>query len=137
MVVDPYGTFPNSVFFTSEELSLLLSLKNYEVFNSIIILDQKHEALIENVKLYTKERENLFSRFKPYRFNGQVGINAISQQEMISLEPSMVIVKTILAQLQESSRIMHSEVNVVISELHKLLTEKLELEHKLQFVDNP
>lgn len=136
MVVVPFTTFPGSVFFTSAELSLLLSLKNNEVFNAILNLDQFHESLIENVKLYAKEREILYSNFKPHHFEDHVGSISLSKQELIEYMPSMITVKTVLSQLQERSKEGRVKMETALVDLHKLLKKELGLEYSLQTVDN-
>jgi hypothetical protein len=61
----PLANLPDPVHFSPDEMGMLLSLKNDDVFNSVAEMDVLHNSLIEALKVFNTERRNLTEQLQP------------------------------------------------------------------------
>ncbi len=132
----PYGTYPQTVLFKPEELSLLMAQEDNDIYNNVCILDEIHAAIIDTAKLYAIERGKLLEELKPTSFNNDIGLQSISSEQLSRMMPQIVIVNSVLFQLQDHAKKLRHQSRNALYELHALLKEKLDLTYDLETVDD-
>lgn len=126
---------PPQINFTQDELTFLIGLENFDVFNSVCILDQKHSALLEMVGAYTTQRQLLMGKIKPISSNHDVGTYRFTESELLSVRPNMVAVNSIAEQNLVIARKLFEESQSGLEKIHKFLKDKLGLKYNLQIAD--
>ena len=71
-IVQPLANTPDPVHFSSEEMGMLLGLKDYDVFNLVLSMDVIHNSLIDAVKVLNTERETLTEQIGVHGFEGAI-----------------------------------------------------------------
>ena len=127
----PVINLPNLVFFSSEEMSMLIALKDDEVFNSVLLLDSVHNTLCDSFQKFHNERAILLNRTNADKFIGNVGQITLDEKQLLALQPQIIMVNTIIKQLFLNTEKGLSESRKTLFKLHALLQEKLKLTYKL------
>ncbi len=58
-VVLPFANLPEKVHFSTDEMALLLSLKNDDLFNNAVSFDEVHNSTIDIFATYSERRSSL------------------------------------------------------------------------------
>lgn len=135
--VIPLANLPPQINFAPEELAFLISLEEYEVFNSVCILDQSHSALIEAVGVYATQREILMEKAKPKASKRNLGTYEFEKEEYLAIRPNMVAVNSIAEQNFSYARRLFGETRIGLEGIHKLLKEKFDLQYNLEIASEP
>jgi hypothetical protein len=132
----PSANTPDAVHFSTDELGMLLSLRNNEVFNSVVGMDAIHNSLVDVFKLFNAERRGLTERLPPAT-DGQGSIlgGHISPEAFAALRPRMIEVNTLVEQLRTGAKNDFTEATKVIASLVQLLHDKLGLSYKVSILD--
>jgi hypothetical protein len=96
----PLVNRPQHVHFSSDEIALVLSLKEDDLLNLLIILDETHNDTIELFGTYARLRVELTSRLSA-EMNGMVGTTTLTQQEMMLLAPKMAELNELIVGLRQ------------------------------------
>jgi hypothetical protein len=80
------GNLPTSVHFTSDEMSYLLSLKNFSLFNKVLSLDAVHSSTIGIFELYAARRMALTDML-PASMQGAVGTATMNSAALAVVAP--------------------------------------------------
>ena len=136
----PSANTPDPVHFSTDELGMLLSLKNNEVFNSLVGLDTVHNSLIDAFKLFNAERRALTERLPPTAISEQgTQSNMLSGYSppaaLAALRPRMIEVNMLVEQLHIDAKNDFTEATKVIASLVQLLHDKLGLSDKVSILD--
>ena len=81
---------PNHINFTTDEMTLLVSLKEEELFNVMITLDAAHNMMVDLFNLMGKKREELIGMLPPDAVVGQVGSSLLDNRRFLAARPRMV-----------------------------------------------
>ena len=127
----PVINLPNLVFFSSEEMSMLIALKDDEVFNSVLLLDSVHNTICDSFQKFQNEREILLNRTNADKLIGNVGQITLDEKQLLALQPQIIMVNTIIKQLFLNTEKGLSKSRKTLFKLHGLLQEKLKLAYKL------
>ena len=135
--IEPLVGLPSDISFKSAELSMILNLKDYDVFNSIVNIDEALRTIVNLTHMYEKEREVLLGSMEEtiVRFGGNVASHELTPEQLLTLKPKIAIVNSILSQLQEFSKKIHADSEKALHSLHGLLKEKIGLESKLESIE--
>jgi len=139
----PTANAPDPVYLSMDELGMLLSLKNNEVFNSLVGLDAIHNGLIDVLKLFNAERRALTERL-PQTAIAEQGIgeqgnmlSGFSPREVIAgLRPRMIEVNMLAEQLRVGAKNGFTEATTVTAALVQLLKQKLGLSYNVSILDS-
>lgn len=83
------GNLPAEVSFTPDEMSYLLSLKNFELFNKIVDLDVLHSSTIGIFELYAARRMALMDML-PASMQGSIGTITMHDAQLAVFAPKAV-----------------------------------------------
>jgi hypothetical protein len=133
----PTANTADPVHFSMDELGMLLSLKNNEVFNSLVGMDMIHNSLIDVLKLFNVQRRDLTERLPPPTTAGQGNmLGGYAPPEVFAaLRPRMIEVNMLAEQLRNGAKNDFTEATKVIASLVQLLHDKLGLSYKVSILD--
>lgn len=135
--IEPLVGLPSNISFKSAELSMILNLKDDDVFNSIVTIDEALRTIVNLTYMYEKEREVLLSNLEKtvVGFRENVGSSRLTPEQLLALKPKIAIVNSVLSQLQKYSKKIHTDSDKALHSLHSLLKEKIGLKSKLESIE--
>ena len=131
--IKPFANLPSPVSFSPEEMSMLMAMKNDNVFNQVLPMDAVHNSLLDVANTYRTERAILTERLRPYEFDGSIGRIALNQEQESALKPQMIVVNSIVEQLRLYASKGLEESKEAAYNLHGMLCQNLDLSYKLEF----
>ncbi|HEX8166548.1 MAG TPA: hypothetical protein VF601_12265 [Beijerinckiaceae bacterium] len=139
---DPWQTFkpiinvPGPIYFTSDEMALLLSLKDNDLFNEIAELDEAHNALLEALKEAGNHRRSLTDQLKSLAvgIEGDAVTGEMSEKQMRTLRPTMLEVDSLIIDVRINIRKDTERSGRALEQLVRLLREKVGITYQLQLV---
>ena len=128
----PLANPPDSVNFSSEEMGMLLSLKNDDVFNLVLSMDVIHNSLIDAVKVLNTERRALTERITAEEADGAVLSSNLDRDQMMALRPRMIEVNGLIDSIRDHAKRGFKESGAAMYSLHNLLRDELEITYNLE-----
>lgn len=131
-IVLPLANFPDPVHFSSDEMGMLLSLKNDDVFNQVNSLDAVHNSLIEITKIMSLERRKLGERIRVEQVENTVLSGTLIPEEHLALKPAIIDVNGLIENAKAfAERDVRSSLEALTA-LQKLFNEKLGFSHRVE-----
>ena len=128
----PLANPPDPVHFSSDEMGMLLALKNNDVFNLVVSMDVIHNSLSNAVKLLTTERRALTERLKVDEAEGAVLSGVADEDQFLALRSRMIEVNTLIEGIRAEAKRDVDESGEALDCLNKVLRDKLGLAYKLE-----
>lgn len=128
----PLANPPDPVHFSSEEMGMLLALKNHDVFNLVLPMDVIHNSLIATVKVLNTERAALTERLKTDEAEGAVLSSNLDRDQTLALRPRMINVNSLIEAIRANAKRGFEESHEAMSRLNEVLRDKLGLTYKLE-----
>lgn len=117
----PIANLPDRISFSSEEMSYLLSLKNFELFDKVLSLDVLHSSTIGIFELY-KERRLALTDMLAATMDGMVGTAALTDAQKKFFDPKAAELDLLVSDINkrvkedaQQSRKALEETNMAIS----------------------
>jgi hypothetical protein len=129
--VRPLMNPPEKITFLSEEMSLLLELKDDRLFNSLFSLDRVHGALVEILGDFRVERERLFSQMPSQPLEGGVVQISLNKEQVQALRPRMELVNYLVRTAHEWCEKDSRTASDALDRLQVLVREQLNLKIEL------
>ena len=121
------------VYFSSEELGMLIAMNDDDVFNMVMPLDRVHHGILVTVRVHHKERATLLTKLEAESVDGNMGHAALDPIQMAKLRPQMINVNEIVRQMYANTQRGLEDSRVALLKLHKLLEDKIGLQYRLEF----
>jgi hypothetical protein len=128
----PILNFPDRVEYTTDEMALLLSLKENELFNCLIQLDEIHNSTIEIFRRYAELRLSLTQKLSPHEMRGKIGSGNLTPAELMRIQPSMIELNDVAEGLQSRCQRDEAESWKALVELQRVLKSALGLEYRFE-----
>ena len=127
----PIANGPGRIAFTPEEMALLLSLRDMDLFNRILSLDAVHGSTIDMFELYASRRQALLAMM-PADMRGSIGTIALTEDDFRRVGPLVVEVQDIDAAIRDRAEKDAQEAEKALrglnDALRPVLGYRLELE---------
>ncbi len=94
------GNLPPRLSFTPEEMSYLLSLKNFNVFNKVVALDVVHSSTIGIFELYAARRSQLTDMLPASSLEGTIGTTTMSPAQFAVFAPRAAELDLLVADIK-------------------------------------
>tara|TARA_R110000868_G_scaffold148473_3_gene370426 strand:- start:70 stop:843 length:774 start_codon:yes stop_codon:yes gene_type:complete len=133
----PLGNPPPSIELSSDEMSMLLSLGDLDVFNAVAGLDDGHNALMDSVRLYTQKREELTSQLQHVGRNDSAVVSVADEKEKLTLLPYFLVANSVASALAEHTDRGFSDSNAALTDALKLLKDKELINFNMEFTATP
>lgn len=130
-IVQPSAFQPNPVTFSAEEMGMLHSLGNDELFNRVISLDESHNLIVGLVPSYNQRRTLLTDQLTvEIADDGRTAITAVDDNWR-KLRSIMLDLNSIINQAEIQSRTQVSEAAWALVDFAKLARERFGLKIEL------
>jgi hypothetical protein len=131
--VPPLANPPPLVHFTSDEMGMLIGLKDNDLFNALVSLDEVHNGMVETIKVYKELRLALAERMPaPMSWQGTTFVGALTHKQLATLRPLMVNVESVITQLRSGTTSEAKVSGDVLDRLAALLRDRLGLTYKFE-----
>ena len=133
----PLANPPDPVHFSSEEMGMLLALKNDDMFNLVLPMDTIHNSLIAAVKVLNTERAALTERLKVDEAEGAALSSTLDRDQTLALRPRMINVNSLIEAIRADAKRGFEESGDALDRLQEVLRDKLGLTYKLESTVKP
>jgi hypothetical protein len=134
-IVVPLANYPAKVHFSPDEMAMLLSLGDDDLFNRILSMDQIHNGMIDVFETYGRLRLALTSLMSA-EMSGKTGTSLFTDDEMRFLRPKMVELNEIIDQLKPKCTKDAADAWAVAKDLNELLRRKVGLKFSFTKADD-
>jgi hypothetical protein len=124
----PLATNPQYVHFTTDEMTLVLSLKEDDIFNAMLSLDESHNSIIDLSTLIRQKREQLTDMMP-------VGSASLTKEQSAKLRPHMVVLNQLIEAIRSYSATDANASQETLFAAHSALSSKLGFRYKLSLVE--
>lgn len=125
-VVQALANSFGEVHFTPDEMTMLLDLKNNDLFNDVVQLDDIHNSAIGLFERFSALRSSLLSQL-PATMIGNVGMVALPPEQTKLVRPKMVELNELILKMKQESKRNVDEAWSALTRLNSSLNEKLGL----------
>lgn len=122
----------DKVYFSTQEMSFVLSLKNNELTNMMMSLSETHNGLIDAFHVYNNMRES-FQKDLPAEMNGNIGTLTFTKEEAKLVRPKMIIMNGLLLQIRERAEKDFEQSTKASKMLIEELNDKPNLDLKYEY----
>lgn len=127
---------PEPISFSSEEMALVLSLKDDDIFNKLMNIDNCHSALLSAVSAFNRSRggleESLAAMTTIVDEQGQQVSHAILGKDISHVRPRMIEVNGLAQSLMLATNQELARCDSVLPALNQLLREKCGIAYKVE-----
>src|SRR5262245_49352941 len=138
-VVLPLANPPEPIIFSTEEMAMLLSLQNDQVFNAIMEVERRHNTLISAVRVFNSERialgERLSAASTDQVVSGQMVTGTIREDMRAVIRAKMIDVNSLIEGTHGDARSANEMARQTSGQLQDLLRSRLGLTHRIAFVE--
>ena len=132
-MVTPIANLPDAVFFSPEEMSVVLQLKDDNLFNQLLNLDTIHNSTLAAFATYAKQRQEMLSGI-PAEIHGRMGTTAFSDEEFKVLRPKMAELDHLIEDIRLRCLKDVKESAEILKTLQAALQKHLTISHRLEFI---
>lgn len=132
--VMPIVNVPDRVEFSTDEMSMLLSLGNDDVFNDLASLDQVHNSLCSVFQTYKLRRMMLTDLLPSGEMAGVRGFTNLTEAQVAILRPKMAELNDLVQSLSIACPRDTATAEDVLQRLADLLREKVGITQRIQLV---
>ena len=125
-IVLPIANPLEAVHFSTDEMAMLLSLKDNDLFNDLASLDVVHNSTIELFRTHASLRAKLLEML-PANIEGMVGEVHLTAEQAMYVRPKMVEINALIIDINERCTKDTNEAKDILQRLSTTLNNKLEL----------
>lgn len=128
----PLANTPAPVQFSTDEMAMLLSLKDDDLFNDIVSFDAVHNGTIDIFQTLNERRLALTAEL-PSEMDGAKGETKLTREQLLFLKPKMVEVNMLVEDMRKWCRTEEHNAQTLLTRLHAVLKDKVGLTIKIAF----
>ena len=113
-------------------MGMMLSLKDDDVFNSVVAMDTVHNSLVATVRVANAERRALSEKLDAEYAEGEVVGGTLTRDQALKLRPRMIEVNTLVEAVRTQAGTAFKESGEAMDGLHKLLRDKVGISYTLE-----
>lgn len=98
------ANLPERIRFTDNEMSLVLSLGDADVFNELFMVDALYVGTIDNIEVLSRLRDSLSSELKAVGMSGDKGVLGLSPEEHLAFKPKMIEVNKLFEGIHSTAQ---------------------------------
>ena len=135
-VVTPIANPTNPVRFTTDEMSMLLSLNSEKVFNEVLQVDEIHNTFMDAIRVYRVERQSLTSKIPVTDVEGRELSSLMTDEEYRMVGEQVIVVNHLIKQIRSDAEENYKTSRKTLKGLSELLTKELAFSKKLVLVQH-
>lgn len=122
----PLASLPKDVIYTPDELGMLLHMRDDQVFNSVLSMDDSHNMIIAACGTMFSRRMALTDRLKAHKIDDMTKAveGTLGREEWLAVRPMMIEVNVLFDQLFIETRARAKDSGLALDSLHALLRRK-------------
>ena len=128
----PLANPPDPVHFSSEEMGMLLALKNDDMFNLVLPMDVIHNSLNDAAKVLNTERAALTERLQVDEAEGAAFSSTLDKDQTLALRPRMINVNSLIESIRADAKRGFEESGEALDRLQEVFRDRLGLAYKLK-----
>jgi hypothetical protein len=128
----PVANLPRAIHFSIDEMALLLSLKDDDLFNDLASIDEIHNSAVELFKKINSRRELLLAEL-PAKMEGNRGTMLLTPEQMPYFRPKMVEINLLIQSAAEWCAEQTPKCRGLLERLHRVLKSKVGITNQLFF----
>jgi hypothetical protein len=130
----PLANLPETVVFSPDEMGLLFSQRDDDVFNSVLDMDVAHNSLIEVMKIIAVTRKELTKQLKVSAVEGNRLSGDLNEQEYLSIQPQVIETDGLIEQARIQAADDYKRSLIAMEKLCDLFNAKLGLARKFELI---
>lgn len=130
-IVLPIANHPAAFHFSTDEMAMLLSLKNDDVFNDVLSMDEVHNSTIVLFQTFAERRLALTSLLSA-EMEGMVGTTELTKEQWQFLRPKMVEVNDLIKSMRQRCELDARDAWSVLTRLHAVLKDKVGVRFEIE-----
>lgn len=127
----PIANPPEKIFFTSEEMSLLLQYKMNDTFNNMMRFDDRHNGLITSLLILFSEKEKIVAAIQNITHDGSLMSSMLSVKDMANITPGIVKIESLSGHMMIDADGQEEEFRTILITLHSELVNKIGISYKM------
>ncbi len=132
----PWANLPERMHFSPDEMGMLLSLKNDDVFNLVMNQDVCHNSLTDIISKFNECRKELTDQLKHEEVDGDKLSGPATPERYMKVAPRIIEVNGLIDGIRKISKRNADEGRQAIFGLQKVFQQQLGLKLQLQFDDD-
>ncbi len=117
----PWANIPQPVVFNTDELTLLFSARNNEVFNSVLTMDDLHNGDMVALKVYAEKRAALMEKFPGAEMDGTVGNVSLTSEQYLKINPFIVELNVLVKDICKNAEVNFNQSKAALADLVEVL----------------
>ncbi len=131
----PLAYIPDPVRFSSDELSMLMSLGDEDFFNRVLNVEPVHDSLLGAMRVYGPQRQGLLNSLPVSYSEGTVAGACMDSKDLTpALRAQMEAIDSFIVQMHRNAKRAVSESAQALNDLTKQLQVKLDLQRRVEFI---
>jgi hypothetical protein len=130
-IVEPIVNLPERVSFTSEEMAMLMGLKESILINEVMNLELGHNSLLDAMAAYGTARMAVADSMKGQVIGGGVVHANLTLDEAALLMPKMMALNGLIMHIHGRAKAEYEASGRILEKVHKTLDTALKLGFKL------
>lgn len=127
----PLANTPQKVTFSSDEMAMLLALKEQDIFNDLASKDELHNATIDVFEVYRARRTVLVDMLPAHQMEGTQGSTSLTKEQLALVRPRMAELDQLITSLRHDCRDGADKSGVALHKLANILNAKTGLSVQL------
>ncbi|MEP2981189.1 MAG: hypothetical protein ABJO86_17000 [Lentilitoribacter sp.] len=134
LVMKSLANLPDRLYFSDEELALVLSLGDDNVSNTIVLIDHVHNSKLDAFKKMIRLRSELQELLPPAQNFDETGRSEIKldHKQSVQLEPRFIVLDNLIMDVREGLGDDYYEAEQLTSDLVKAINKSLGMKLKLK-----
>jgi hypothetical protein len=129
----PLANLPERMHFSPDEMGMLLSLKDKDVFNLVMNQDVCHNSLNDIIAKFNECRRELTDQLKHDQVDGNKLSGIATREDYMKVVPRIIEVNALISGMREMSKRNAEEGRQSVSGLQNVFRDKLGLTFQLEF----
>lgn len=134
LVMKSFANLPDRLYFSDEELGLVLSLGDNNVSNTIVLIDHVHNSKLDAFKKMIRLRRELEELLPPAQDFDETGRSEIKldHKQSVKLEPRFIVLDNLIMEVREGLGNDYYEAEQLTSDLVRAINRSLGMKLKLK-----
>ena len=130
--VIPIANPPSPVNFTADEMGMLLSLKDDDVFNNVLSMDSVHNGLVEVLNVHQERRSSLSEALPVEEADGKIVSSVLSEKQVLALRPKLIEINELVHAIRDEAQRSEQESEVAMFALQELFKAKMGISYTIK-----
>jgi len=129
----PMGSVPDKIKFSSDELEAIFSLKDFQLFDEIVLMEQFHNSALLLQETFSRRRIEM-TDLLPAEMRGEIGRLNLSQEQLGMIGPRSVELNALVGAMKQHWGPDAESALKMLMRLNELVEAEINLNIKLKLM---